>query len=142
MFVYNHKQSEWRELAAMKTARAMFGAVVHNGKIVVAGGVNEEGLTAASEVYDFGTNKWETFTDFPQERSSVNLLSNEGALYAVGGFTIIQNDNKEVVPAEVTDVWQYEEDKKEWSGMLREMRYAAGSSCVSLRLNAAKMTKL
>uniref|UniRef100_A0A674EUY0 Kelch-like family member 41b n=1 Tax=Salmo trutta TaxID=8032 RepID=A0A674EUY0_SALTR len=142
MFVYNHKQSEWRELAAMKTARAMFGAVVHNGKIVVAGGVNEEGLTAASEVYDFGTNKWETFTDFPQERSSVNLLSSEGSLYAVGGFTIIQNDNKEVVPAEVTDVWQYEEDKKEWSGMLREMRYAAGSSCVSMRLNAAKMPKL
>uniref|UniRef100_A0AAZ3QBS5 BTB domain-containing protein n=1 Tax=Oncorhynchus tshawytscha TaxID=74940 RepID=A0AAZ3QBS5_ONCTS len=142
MFVYNHKQSEWRELAAMKTARAMFGAVVYNGKIVVAGGVNEEGLTAASEVYDFGTNKWETFTDFPQERSSVNLLSSEGALYAVGGFTIIQNDNKEVVPAEVTDVWQYEEDKKEWSGMLREMRYAAGSSCVSMRLNAAKMPKL
>ncbi|XP_038853012.1 kelch-like protein 41b [Salvelinus namaycush] len=142
MFVYNHKQSEWRELAAMKTARAMFGAVVHNGKIVVAGGVNEEGLTAASEVYDFGTNKWEAFTDFPQERSSVNLLSSEGALYAVGGFTFIQNDNKEVVPAEVTDVWQYEEDKKEWSGMLREMRYAAGSSCISMRLNAAKMPKL
>lgn len=61
MFVYNHKQSEWRELAAMKTARAMFGAVVHNGKIVVAGGVNEEGLTAASEVYDFGTNKYVAF---------------------------------------------------------------------------------
>ncbi|XP_071018111.1 kelch-like protein 41b [Oncorhynchus clarkii lewisi] len=126
----------------MKTARAMFGAVVYNGKIVVAGGVNEEDLTAASEVYDFGTNKWETFADFPQERSSVNLLSSEGALYAVGGFTIIQNDNKEVAPAEVTDVWQYEEDKKEWSGMLREMRYAAGSSCVSMRLNATKMPKL
>lgn len=62
MFVYNHKQSEWRELAAMKTARAMFGAVVHNGKIVVAGGVNEEGLTAASEVYDFGTNKYAAFS--------------------------------------------------------------------------------
>jgi hypothetical protein len=37
---------------------------------------------------------------------------------------------------------RYEEDKKEWSGMLREMRYAAGSSCVSMRLNAAKMPKL
>lgn len=58
MFVYNHKQSEWRELAAMKTARAMFGAVVHNGKIIVSGGVNEEGLTALAEAYDFGTNKY------------------------------------------------------------------------------------
>lgn len=57
MFAYNHKQSEWRELAAMKTPRSMFGAVVHKGKIVVAGGVNEEGLTASCEAYDFATNK-------------------------------------------------------------------------------------
>ncbi|XP_071380481.1 kelch-like protein 41b isoform X3 [Centroberyx affinis] len=142
MFAYNHKQSEWRELAAMKTARAMFGAVIHNGKIVVAGGVNEEGLTAACETYDFGTNKWEPFTEFPQERSSVNLVSNGGCLYAVGGFAIVQMENKEVAPSEVTDVWQYEDDKKQWSGMLREMRYAAGSSCVSMRLNAARMPKL
>lgn len=59
MFAYNHKQSEWRELAAMKTPRSMFGAVVHNGKIVVAGGVNEEGLTASCEAYDFATNKYD-----------------------------------------------------------------------------------
>ncbi|CAK6965542.1 kelch-like protein 41b [Scomber scombrus] len=142
VFVYNHKQAEWRELAAMKTPRAMFGAIVHNGKIVVAGGVNEEGLSAACETFDPATNKWEPFTDFPQERSSVNLVSNGGSLYAVGGFTMVQMENKEVAPSEVTDVWQYEADKKEWSGMLREMRYAAGSSCVSMRLNAARMPKL
>lgn len=57
MFAYNNKQSEWRELAAMKTPRAMFGAVVHQGRIVVAGGVNEGGLTASCEVYDFTANK-------------------------------------------------------------------------------------
>jgi len=142
MFAYNHKQSEWRELAAMKKPRAMFGAVVHNGKIVVAGGVNEEGLTAACEVYDFAANKWEEFTEFPQERSSVNLVSSGGSLYAVGGFAILPMENKELAPSEVTDVWQYEEDTKQWGGMLREMRYAAGSSCVSLRLNIARMPKL
>lgn len=58
MFVYNHKRSEWKELASMKTPRSMFGAVIHKGKIIVAGGVNEEGLTAACEAYDFGTNKY------------------------------------------------------------------------------------
>ncbi|XP_030211283.1 kelch-like protein 41b [Gadus morhua] len=142
MFVYNHKQSEWRELAAMKTARAMFGTVIHNGKIIAVGGVNEEGLSSMCETYDFATNKWEPFTDFPQERSSVNLVSTGGSLYAVGGFAIVQMENKEVAPSEVTDVWQYEADKKEWSGMLREMRYAAGASCVPMRLNAARMPKL
>lgn len=38
--------------------------------------------------------------------------------------------------------FRYEEDKKQWSGMLREMRYASGASCVSIRLNAARMPKL
>nr|XP_020441643.1 kelch-like protein 41b isoform X2 [Monopterus albus] len=142
IFVYNHKQGEWRELAAMKTPRAMFGAVTHSGKIVVAGGVNEEGLTAACEAYDFATNKWEPFAEFPQERSSINLVTSGGSLYAVGGFAMVQMENKEVAPTEVTDVWQYEDDKKQWSGILREMRYAAGSSCVSMRLNAARMPKL
>ncbi|XP_059184010.1 kelch-like protein 41b [Centropristis striata] len=142
VFAYNHKQAEWRELAAMKTPRAMFGSVIHNGKMVVAGGVNEDGLINSCEAYDFTTNKWEVFTEFPQERSSVNLLSVSGSLFAVGGFTMVEMENKEVAPTEVTDVWQYEEDKKQWSGMLREMRYAAGSSCVSMRLNAARMPKL
>lgn len=57
MFAYNHKRSEWKELASMKMPRSMFGAVIHKGKIIVVCGVNEEGLTASSEAYDFGTNK-------------------------------------------------------------------------------------
>ncbi|XP_071000452.1 kelch-like protein 41a [Oncorhynchus clarkii lewisi] len=142
MFAYNHKKSEWKEVAAMKMARSMFGAVVHNGKIVVTGGVNEDGLTSASEAYDFGTNKWAPFTDFPQERSSVNLVSSGGLLYAVGGFTIVATEDDKVAPTEIIDIWQYEEDKKEWTGMLKAMRYAAGASCVSMRLNVAKMPKL
>lgn len=62
MFAYNHKQSEWREMAAMKTPRAMFGAIVHNGKMVVAGGVNQDGLTASCEAYDFTTNQYVRIT--------------------------------------------------------------------------------
>uniref|UniRef100_UPI0037E87E0B kelch-like protein 41a n=1 Tax=Semicossyphus pulcher TaxID=241346 RepID=UPI0037E87E0B len=142
MFAYNHKKSEWKEVASMKTPRSMFGAVIHNGKIIVAGGVNEEGITGVCEAYDFSTNKWSPFTDFPQERSSVNLVSCGGQLYAVGGFAMVENENKECAPSEIVDIWQYEEDKKEWTGMIREMRYAAGASCVSMRLNAARMPKL
>lgn len=142
LFAYNHKKSEWKELASMKTARSMFGAVVHKGKIVVTGGVNEEGLLASCEAYDFGTNKWGPFPDFPQERSSVNLVSCGGILYSVGGFTVVEMENKEVAPTEVTDIWQFEEDQKQWTGMLKEMRYAAGASCVTIRLNPAKMPQL
>ncbi|XP_072541164.1 kelch-like protein 41a [Salminus brasiliensis] len=142
MFAYNHKKAEWKELAAMKTPRAMFGAVVHKGKIIVVGGINEDGLLASCEAYNFGTNKWETFTEFAQERSSVNLVSAGAVLYAVGGFTMVEMEDKECAPSEVTDIWQYEEDKKQWTGMIREMRYAASASCVSMRLNSEKMPKL
>lgn len=58
MFAYNHKKAEWKEVASMKTSRSMFGAVIHKGRIIVAGGVNENGLTATCEAYDFGTNKY------------------------------------------------------------------------------------
>lgn len=142
MFAYNHKKSEWKEVASMKEARSMFGAVIHNGKIVVAGGINEDGLTASCEVYDFGTNKWTLFTEFPQERSSINLVNCKGTLYAVGGFTMLENESKECIPTEVIDIWEYEDDQKQWTGMIKEMRYATGASCVSIRLNAAKMPKL
>lgn len=50
--------------------------------------------------------RWELFTEFPQERSSINLVSNTGTLYAVGGFAMVQMESKEVAPTEVTDVWQ------------------------------------
>ncbi|XP_068428933.1 kelch-like protein 41a [Clinocottus analis] len=142
MFAYNHKRSEWKEVASMKTPRSMFGAVIHKGMIVVAGGVNEEGLIAACETYDFGTNKWSPFTDLPQERSSVNLVSCGGQLFTLGGFAMVVNENKECAPSEIIDIWQYEEDKKQWTGIIREMRYAAGASCVTMRLNAARMPKM
>ncbi|XP_061083203.1 kelch-like protein 41b [Conger conger] len=142
LFVYNHKRLEWRELPAMKTPRAMFGAVVHKGKIIVSGGMNEDGLTATSEVYDIASNKWESFTEFPQERSSVNLVSSAGILYAIGGFAMVETENKECAPSEITDIWQYEEENQQWAGMLREMRFASGSSCLNMHLNTLKMPKL
>ncbi|KAM9850468.1 kelch-like protein 41a [Aulostomus maculatus] len=142
MYAYNHKRAEWKEVASMKTPRSMFGAVIHKGKIIVAGGINEDGLTGTCEAYDFSTNKWSPFTEFPQERSSVNLVSCGGLLYAVAGFAMVENEDKECAPVEVIDIWLYEEDKKQWTGMIREMRYAAGASCASMRLNTTKMPKL
>uniref|UniRef100_UPI00398F3F4E kelch-like protein 41a n=1 Tax=Pristiophorus japonicus TaxID=55135 RepID=UPI00398F3F4E len=142
LFVYNPKKSEWRELAAMKTARAMFGAAVHESKIWVVGGVTDEGLTAAVETYDIMNNKWETMPEFPQERSSINIINMAGSFYAIGGFAMIQLENKEYAPSEFTDVWKYEDDKKEWCGMLKEINYAAGATCLAVRLNMFRLTKL
>ncbi|XP_036041397.1 kelch-like protein 41 [Onychomys torridus] len=142
VFIYNPKKGDWKDLAPMKTPRSMFGVAIHKGKIVIAGGVTEDGLSASVEAFDLKTNKWEVMTEFPQERSSISLVSLAGSLYAIGGFAMVQLESKEFAPTEVNDIWKYEDDKKEWAGMLKEIRYASGASCLATRLNLFKLSKL
>lgn len=81
-------------------------------------------------------------SEFPQERSSISLVTLSGALYAIGGFAMIQLESKEFAPSEVTDIWKYDDEKKEWIGILKEIRYATGASCLATRLNLFKLSKL
>ncbi|XP_025896852.1 kelch-like protein 40 [Nothoprocta perdicaria] len=142
MCVYNPNKFEWKELAPMKTARSLFGATVHNDKIYVAAGVTDSGLTNSVEVYDIASNKWETFTDFPQERSSVSLVSLSGVLYLLGGFATVETESGELVPTELNDVWRYDEEQKKWEGVLREIQYASGATFLPVRLNVLRLTKM
>ncbi|KAG2458612.1 kelch-like protein 40b [Polypterus senegalus] len=139
---YNPKRFEWTDLAPLKTARSLFGAAVHNGKIFVAAGVTDSGLTSTVEVYDPAKKKWEEFPEFPQERSSMNLVSLGGSLYAIGGFAMVPNESDEIVPTEMNDIWKFEEDTKQWLGILREIRYASGATILSVRLNTLRLTKM
>ncbi|KAM4705835.1 kelch-like protein 40 [Rhinophrynus dorsalis] len=140
--VYNPKKFEWKDLAPMKTARSLFGATIHNGKIFIAAGVTDTGLTNTVEAYDIKTNKWEDFTEFPQERSSLSLVSMDGTLYAIGGFATLENEAGELVPTELNDIWRYNEEEKKWEGILREIRYASGATFIPARLNILRLTKM
>ncbi|XP_054847800.1 kelch-like protein 40 [Eublepharis macularius] len=140
--VYNFSKFEWKELAPMKTARSLFGATIHNGKIYVAAGVTDSGLTNSVEVYDIAANRWEDFTEFPQERSSVSLVSLAGTLYLIGGFATVETESGELVPTELNDVWRYDEEGKKWEGILREIQYASGATFLPVRLNIMRLTKM
>ncbi|XP_061442002.1 kelch-like protein 40 [Rhineura floridana] len=142
LLIYNPKKFEWKELAPMKTSRSLFGTTIHNGKIYVAAGVTDSGLTSSVEVYDIGANKWESFTEFPQERSSVSLVSLAGTLYLIGGFATVETESGELVPTELNDVWRYDEEGKKWEGVLREIQYASGATFVPVRLNVLRLTKM
>ncbi|KAG7224914.1 hypothetical protein INR49_014830 [Caranx melampygus] len=143
MCAYDAKRFEWKELPPMKTARSLCGATVHQDKIYVAAGVTDNGLTNSVEVYDIATNKWSDFTEFPQERSSLNLVSLAGSLYAVGGFAMMPlEDSDEVVPKEMNDIWRYDEPEKTWNGILREIQYASGATILGVRLNTLRLTKM
>ncbi|XP_047424320.1 kelch-like protein 40b [Mugil cephalus] len=143
MCAYDAKRFEWKELAPMKTARSLLGATVHKDKIYVAAGVTDNGLTDSVEVYDIATNKWSDFVPFPQERSSLNLVSLAGSLFAVGGFAMMPlQDSEEIVPKEMNDIWRYNEAEKKWTGILREIQYASGATILGVRLNTLRLTKL
>ncbi|KAM6900245.1 kelch-like protein 40b [Xenentodon cancila] len=143
MCAYDSRRFEWKELAPMKDARSLFGATVHKDKIYVAAGVTDNGLTDSVEVYDIATNKWSDFVPFPQERSSLNLVSLAGSLYAVGGFAMIPlEDSDEMIPKEMNDIWRYNETEKKWSGILREIQYASGATILGVRLNTLRLTKI
>lgn len=52
-------------------------------------------------------SRWSDFIEFPQERSSLNLVSLDGSLYAVGGFALMPTeDNEEYKPTEMNDIWK------------------------------------
>ncbi|XP_053186582.1 kelch-like protein 40a [Scomber japonicus] len=141
--VYNPTKFEWKDLAPLKKARSLFGITVHKDQIFVITGVTDEGLTSSSEVYDIASNKWSEFTEFPQERSSLNLLSMGGFLYAVGGFAMMPSEtSEEKVPTEMTDIWRYDESEKCWNGILREISYAEGATVLPVCLNTLRLTKL
>ncbi|XP_042366101.1 kelch-like protein 40b [Plectropomus leopardus] len=143
MCAYDAKRFEWKELAPMKVARSLFGATVHKDKIYVAAGVTDSGLTDSMEVYDIATNKWTDFVAFPQERSSLNLVSLAGQLYAVGGFAMMPlEDSDEMVPKEMNDIWRFDETEKKWMGILREIQYASGATILGVRLNTLRLTKM
>ncbi|XP_061568985.1 kelch-like protein 40b [Cololabis saira] len=143
MCAYDARRFEWKELAPMKNARSLFGATVHKNKIYVAAGVTDNGLTDSVEVYDIATNKWSDFGTFPQERSSLNLVSLVGSLYAVGGFAMMPlEDSDEMIPKEMNDIWRYNETEKKWIGVLREIEYACGATILGVRLNTLRLTKI
>ncbi|XP_061096094.1 kelch-like protein 40b [Conger conger] len=140
--VYDPKTFEWKELAPLKIARSLFGVTVHQDKIYVVAGVTDTGLTNTVEVYDIANNKWSEFLEFPQERSSISLVSTAGSLYAIGGFAMMPSENEEFTPKEMTDIWRYDEAERKWIGILRDIRYASGATILGVRLNTLHLTKM
>ena len=90
----------WEEVAAMNVARwSAFGATM-NGKIYVAGGINEnEGhltILKSCEVYDPSTDEWQVISNLKVCRQAASMVCVQEALYVVGGFKDIQKSSREL----------------------------------------------
>ncbi|XP_018607005.2 kelch-like protein 40b [Scleropages formosus] len=143
VWAYKAKTCEWKELSPLKRARCLFGVVLYNNRIYVAAGVTDTGLTNSIEVYDISSNMWSDFVEFPQERSSLSLITVGGSLYAVGGFAMKPDKSTdELIPTEVTDIWKFDDSERKWSGILRDIPYASGATVLGVRLNTLRLTKI
>uniref|UniRef100_A0A671SL55 Kelch-like family member 40b n=1 Tax=Sinocyclocheilus anshuiensis TaxID=1608454 RepID=A0A671SL55_9TELE len=141
--VYDSKKRQWKDLAPLNTARSLFGVTIHKNKIYVAAGVTDTGLTGNAEVYDIKTNKWSEFVEFPQDRSSLSLVTVGGVLYATGGFAMFpKEDGDDLMPQMMNDIWRYDEGERKWNSILREIQYASGATVLGVRLNTLRLTKM
>ena len=75
--------SAWVAKAPMPTARSGGVAVMHDGKIYVAGGRVPRGNDFA--VYDPATNQWEALPDLPSQRNHITGAAIDGRIHIVGG---------------------------------------------------------
>jgi N-acetylneuraminic acid mutarotase len=73
----------WVEKARMPTARSGGVAVVHDGKIYVAGGRPPRGHDFA--VYLPTTDRWEVLPDLPTQRNHITGAAINGRIHVVGG---------------------------------------------------------
>jgi N-acetylneuraminic acid mutarotase len=73
----------WSTKAPMPTARSSGVAVVHDGKIYVAGGRPPREKDFA--VYDPATNSWETLPELPSQRNHMTGAAINGRIHIVGG---------------------------------------------------------
>ena len=74
---------EWVTKAPMPTARSAGVAVVHDGKVYVAGGRPPQGQDFA--VYDPTTDSWEVLPNLPTQRNHITGAAINGRIHVVGG---------------------------------------------------------
>ncbi|KAI5081297.1 hypothetical protein GOP47_0004480 [Adiantum capillus-veneris] len=88
VYIYDFARARWRCGARMPTARSFFACAAMEGKIVVAGGhdQNKNALKSA-EIYDVVSDMWENLADMAQERDECKAICFNGELIVVSGFS-------------------------------------------------------
>jgi hypothetical protein len=85
--VYDPATNSWSPTAPMRAPRAMgAAAVLHDGRVLVAGGVNSTGYERAIELYDPATGTWSDAGELPTGGSSTH------AIVLDDGRVLLQND--------------------------------------------------
>src|SRR5262249_9867469 len=87
---YNPQLNTWSPAASMATARSLAGVVrLSDGRVMVAGGINDSGLIATVEIYNPATNTWSSAASMSVARYAFGLaVLPGGRVLAAGGTDV------------------------------------------------------
>ena len=113
--VYYPKTDEFKFVHSIPETRRRggAGAVFHDGKIYIVGGITNghmDGYQPWLDVYDPKTGDWKPLADAPHARDHFQAVVHEGMIYALAGRTTSQRTNQgfnlTVEPVDVYDLKQ------------------------------------
>ncbi|WP_284982403.1 kelch repeat-containing protein [Arthrobacter sp. efr-133-TYG-118] len=85
--IYDPALGTWMATGSMITPRSLHTAVLANGKVLVAGGLNSEGILASAELYNPGTGTWSATAPMASARIlHTATLMKGGTVLVVGGY--------------------------------------------------------
>jgi N-acetylneuraminic acid mutarotase len=106
-------QSPWTQKADMLSPRKGHSSCILDGKIVVLGGKNSEGITLSSmEVYDPVLNSWTPKPDMAEIRINFPAFVFNGKILAAGGSQASKSDPITAIEEydPVSDTWTHKAD--------------------------------
>lgn len=97
----------WTQLAAMIHPRYEHKAIeLADGRILVAGGRNAEGMVLEAEIYDPVTNTWSGAGVLGQGRGFLGLVElDDGRVLAIGGFDGLNSTDSSEIWDPSTNTW-------------------------------------
>ena len=82
-------ENKWEEIANMQQARGHACGVTTEGKIFVAGGLEDwDSILKTCEMYNISTNEWQFIGSLKVPRGDGSMMCLKGTLYVLGGSDI------------------------------------------------------
>jgi len=86
LIVFDTVTQTWTKKRPMKYGRRECAAAVLNGQLYVVGGNDCDDISPAVERYCPETDQWKKVSRIPTPRKSLEMVSLDGYLYAIGGY--------------------------------------------------------
>ncbi|XP_072014888.1 uncharacterized protein [Amphiura filiformis] len=124
--VYDSSANKWKRLPPMKSKRAFFPMVAHQGYIYALGGFQKDGAYYGVERYSLRDKKWERFGGYGLDLAHMSAVSFKGRIVLCGTMANLMQRKTLIVLAlkvktpewDIVSIRPYEEGIEDFSPVL------------------------